>query len=306
MVRIRSLWNSFKDVAILISFITNFILIIVLLFVGLLIFQIKNYASDQLITGLYKSFVGLDSAHIITNINVNDPALPVKLNIPLNQDTTVVLTSDVQISRAQTSFTLGDGTTLHGVVTITLPKGLSLPVALNLSVPVDSSIPINLNVPVDIPLDKTQLHDPFSNLRSVLRPYVRLLNNLPNSWSEVPGFAANVLAGKVNLNQENDTSQNPWPGFCTGLPTPPPNQPLPTAAPYCVTPGAPAGTAISPAPGGPTPTLPPFVTPAPGSTAFPTASAPLSGGGSPSGNNPPPPTPTLGDDFGIITATPKH
>src|SRR4051812_12867723 len=100
LLRIRAFWNSFKDIAILISFITNFILIIVLLFVGLLIFQIKGLVQDQLINGLYSSFVGLDGAHIVTTISVSEPKLPVKLSIPLQQNTNVTLTDNVQILRA--------------------------------------------------------------------------------------------------------------------------------------------------------------------------------------------------------------
>src|SRR5262249_40142453 len=158
-------WRSFKDVAILISFITNFIVIVILLFVVLLIFQIKTFAADQLINGLYKSFVGLDESHIITTINVSEPALPVNLNIPLQQNTKVTLTDDVLLSGAKTSFIL-NGVPVSTTATIVLPKGLALPVALNLNVPVSSSIPVNLKVPVNIAVADTQLHDPITSLRS--------------------------------------------------------------------------------------------------------------------------------------------
>jgi hypothetical protein len=302
MVRIRAWWNSFKDIAILISFIVNFILIVVLVFVVLLIFQIKAFVSDQLINGLYKSFAGLDQAHIVTTINVSEPHLPVQLNIPLQQDTTVTLTKDVTISGARTAFTLSDGTTLRGTVSIVLPKGSALPVALDLSVPVDSSIPINLKVPVDIALDKTQLHDPFVYLRTVLRPYVRILDNLPNSWSEAAEFGGKVVAGKVtNINVETQFSQNPWPGFCTGLPAPLPGALMPTPLPDCITP-----TAVTPSPTFPlaapgtasSVTLPPNNTAAPGDTTSPNT-VPTQSSGSDTSTL----TPTHVEDIGIITPT---
>ncbi|HVO43183.1 MAG TPA: hypothetical protein VMT34_11190 [Aggregatilineales bacterium] len=297
MVRIRALWHGFKDIAILLSFITNLVLIVVLLVVVLMVFQIKAFLSDQLINGLYKSFAGLDQAHIVTTVNVSEPALPVKLNIPLQQNTTVTLTRDVQISGARTAFTLSDGTTLHGSVTIVLPQGSQLPVALDLHVPVDSSIPVNLKVPIDIPLDHSQLHDPFVNLQQVLRPYVRILGNLPNSWGEAAVYGGQLVAGQAkNPNTETQFSQNPWPGFCTGLPTPGPGTPKPTINPVCITP-SPTFTAT-----------PPWTL-----TPYPSATIMGSGGGVSGGapTNPgsqqavvpgnPTLTPTHVEDFGIIT-----
>ncbi len=239
MVTLKSWWNAFKTIAILFSFIMNFIFLLVLLILVLLIFQIKNGIAEPLVAGLHSSFVGLDQARIVTSINVKDTitvadTIPVKLNIPLQQDTDVVLTQNVPI-RANASFTLRDGTTLNGVVSITLPSGLRLPVALNLNVPVDSSlpinlkVPINLNVPVDIPLANTELHDPFDRLRLLFDPFVRLLGNLPGSWSEFWVFVGRVIGGNPpNLMAPNKYTDQPWPGFRTGIGTPVPTTPLPT------------------------------------------------------------------------------
>jgi hypothetical protein len=255
MVTIKAWWNAFKNVAILFSFIMNFILVLVLLFVVLLIFQIKNGIAEPLIVGLHSSFVGLDQARILTTINVRDTitvsdVIPVKLNIPLQQNTVVVLTENVPI-RANTSFTLRDGTTLNGVVNISLPAGLRLPVALNLNVPVDSTlpinikVPINLSVPVDIPLSETQLHDPFDKMRALLDPFVRLLGNLPSNWGEVWPFVGRILGGNPpNLMASNQYVERPWPGFSTGLGTP-----IPTATTVPGT-GGPVGP--TPQPGEPT------------------------------------------------------
>src|SRR5205814_10677651 len=72
MVAIKGWWNGFKNFAILFSFIANFVLVIVLLFVVLLIFQIKNGIAEPLLVGLHSSFVGLDEARILTTIKVDD------------------------------------------------------------------------------------------------------------------------------------------------------------------------------------------------------------------------------------------
>ncbi len=84
---------------------------------------------------------------------------------------------------ASATFTLpGGGGVINGRVDIVLPKDLVLPVQLNMIVPVNTNIPINLPVDVAIPLKETELHTPFVNLRDLLEPYVRILDNLPGKW----------------------------------------------------------------------------------------------------------------------------
>jgi hypothetical protein len=103
-------------------------------------------------------------------------------------------------------------------VDIVLPRDLVLPVRLDMIVPVNTTIPINLPVDVEIPLNETQLHDPFTNLRDLLEPYVRVLDHLPGKWSEVPDFVIDALQGEgVNLVAPSPDSQDPWPGFTTGV-----------------------------------------------------------------------------------------
>jgi hypothetical protein len=38
---------------------------------------------------------------------------------------------------------------------------------------------------VDIPLNQTDLHQPFVGLQDVVKPYYNLLETLPDSWEEV-------------------------------------------------------------------------------------------------------------------------
>src|SRR5205085_168774 len=86
------------------------------------------------------------------------------------------------------------------------------------------NVPIHLKVPVNIPLNETQLHDPFQNLQTLFDPFVRLLGNLPSEWNEVLPFVANIISGKApNLMASNKYIDNPWPGFRTGLGTPSPS-----------------------------------------------------------------------------------
>lgn len=218
MQRFRVWWNSFKTVAILFSFVLNFVLLVVLLIVLMQLFQIKNGILEPLVDGLHRNFVGLDEAVIERSITVDDE-IPVVFDLPLNQRTNVVLVEDVPLM-ASASFTLpGGGGVINGRVDIVLPRDLVLPVQLNMMVPVDTDIPVNLLVDVKIPLNETQLHYPFDNMRSLLEPYVRVMDHLPDNWGEVPDFTIDALQGEgVNLVSPSEDSQNPWPGPVTPTP----------------------------------------------------------------------------------------
>jgi hypothetical protein len=152
----------------------------------------------------------MDEATIITDITVQDQ-IPVQFDLPLDQDTNVVLTANVPI-QASATFTLpGGGGMINGRVDIVLPEGLILPVHLNMIVPVDTQIPINLPVHVEIPLQDTQLHEPFVNLRNLLEPYVRAMDNLPDGWSDVPDFMVDAVQGDVpNLLTPKQENLYPW------------------------------------------------------------------------------------------------
>lgn len=331
MIRLNGFWDAFKNWALLLSFIVNLTLIIVILIIVQQIFAIKSGILEPLVTGLHSSFVGLDEARIITNIVVKDE-IPVRLNIPLQQDTTVVLTEAVPLN-VPAAFTLGDGTTLRGRVNITLPVDLALPVRLNLNVPVDQPLPITLNVPVDIPLQDTQLHDVADRLRGIFDPLVRLVGNLPNNWNEAGQLALNVIRGTPpDFWRDNKYTIDPWPGFRTGNPPADPSQAGtdgtntdPNAPPAAAT--DPVTGQLYPTPELTFPTLPPdqtpsgqnppgqvtpsvFITPTPGNgngatTAAPTSVPPTTA--PPTAippTNTPAPTATPVEDYGIITPTP--
>lgn len=165
------------------SLVVNIILIVILLVLAGQLFRLKSLVTHQLIGGLYDNFVLMDQAKIQTNVTVNT-TIPVKFELPVKTNTTVVLTEDTQIQNASVTLVTG-GVMINAPADIILPGGTSLPIALDITVPVDTTVPVVLNVPVDIPLNQTELHQPFVGLKSVVAPYYDLLNSSPDSWSEV-------------------------------------------------------------------------------------------------------------------------
>ncbi|MFM8321098.1 MAG: hypothetical protein ACKOC5_09315 [Chloroflexota bacterium] len=189
----RLIWQgrflpAFWTIASALSLVVNVILVIIVVILLSQLFQIKNLLGDQLIGGLYSNFVKMDEAHIRTNIVVKDTILvkdtiPVVFDLPLKTDTTVVLTKDAYLSRGKvmlngawvtTDIILNKGTPLNIYLDMVVPVNQTLPIELK--------VPVELNVPVDIPLNQTELHEPFVGLRGVVEPYKNLLDSLPGSW----------------------------------------------------------------------------------------------------------------------------
>ena len=182
---------AFWTIASFISLTINIILFIILIILGTQIFKIKAVLGDQLIGGLYDSFVQMDEANIKTTIYVSDTiqvndTIPVVFTLPLKQETEVVLTRDASIKKA-TVFLNGAPVPTD----IILRRGTKLNIFLDMNVPVDQiipvelTVPVQLTVPVDIPLDQTELHQPFVGLQEVLSPYKILLDQTPGSWEEL-------------------------------------------------------------------------------------------------------------------------
>ncbi|MEK6750872.1 MAG: hypothetical protein AABZ00_01300 [Chloroflexota bacterium] len=179
--RIRLFGPPLWNIASILSLSVNVILIIVLLAlaislnsIGLSITSMLNMGTD-LLGGLYGNFEKMDRAHITTDIKV-ETTIPVKFDLQLNQQTNVVLSQDVTINNALVTVNTGGLNIARANTTIVLPSGTTLPVFLNLTVPVDTTVPVVLNVPVDIPLEGTQLHEPFAGLQEVVRPFYCMIN----------------------------------------------------------------------------------------------------------------------------------
>lgn len=124
--------------------------------------------------GLYENFEKMERANIQTNVVVNT-TIPVKFDLQLNQQTNVILSQDVTITNALVTVNTGGLNISRANTTIVLPQGTILPVNLTLTVPVDQQVPVTINVPVNIPLKDTQLNDPFVGLQNVIKPLYCLL-----------------------------------------------------------------------------------------------------------------------------------
>ncbi len=167
---LRALWTM----ASVISMLVNIVVVAVLigLYQNYTILEIPEEVGvdtpKDLLQGLYDNFQLMDTAHIKTNITVED-TIPVQFDLDLKQQTNVVLSDDVTINGAFVTIdtALFD---INAPATVVLPSGVSLPIVLDLVVPVDKEVPVKLNVPVDIALEETDLHTPFVGLQDVVQP----------------------------------------------------------------------------------------------------------------------------------------
>lgn len=175
---------AFWTIASVLSLAINVVLIVVLFLVMLNVRKLNIGLNNltkvpiDLLSGLYTNFEKMDRAHITTTIPV-ETTIPVKFDLKLNQQTNVVLSQDVVINNAQVTVQTGGLNITRALTTIVLPQGTTLPVILDLNVPVDTTVPVTLTVPVDIPLENTQLHEPFAGLQEVVKPLYCLVE--PNA-----------------------------------------------------------------------------------------------------------------------------
>jgi hypothetical protein len=176
---------AFWTIASLISLTVNVILIIILLIAWQLLDQIgtlQSYGMGQasgLLGGLYDNFVKMDQANIRTNIHV-EKEIPVQFSLNVSGPTNVTLSQPVTISGATVWVQTGGLNIRDANATIVLPAGVVLPINIeNLVVPVDQKVLAVLDVPVDIPLEQTELHEPFVGLQQVVKPWYCLIE--PNA-----------------------------------------------------------------------------------------------------------------------------
>lgn len=173
------LWTT----ASVISLTINILLAIILIILVISVYRLKldmakimdaSTSVMDLPGGLYENFEKMERASIQTNVVVNT-SIPVKFDLQLNQQTNVVLSQDVTITNALVTVNTGGLNISRANTTIVLPQGTILPINLALTVPVDQQVPVTINVPVNIPLRDTQLNDPFVGLQLVIKPLYCLL-----------------------------------------------------------------------------------------------------------------------------------
>lgn len=173
---------AFWTIASIMSFTVNIVLLIVLL---ILVQNLNTVGvttlgiSDHLLRGLYVNFVKMDQAHIRTTIPVSQE-IPVQFTLNVSGPTNVTLSDDVTITGALVTVNTGGLNINRARANIVLPQGTVLPILIdNLVVPVDQRVLAELNVDVDIPLNETELHEPFVGLREVVEPFYCLIETCP-------------------------------------------------------------------------------------------------------------------------------
>jgi hypothetical protein len=171
--RLTSFWKAL----ILTSFLINLVLIfVVLLLVGFIIqWQsqiggtiggVQGFARNN-VAELRSVVAGLEGASIKTNIPLDSVTIPIKLDVPVNQETTVELTEAAQVVVEGADIDLGLSGRLRANVNLLLPVGTKLKIRLNLNIPIDQPLPLKgqgVEVPVVIPLKETELGPQFRRL----------------------------------------------------------------------------------------------------------------------------------------------
>jgi hypothetical protein len=207
MERLKRFWNAFRDIAILFSFIVNFVLIVALLVISLpalrAVFALKTGLVEPLVDDLDAAFVELGEATIDTTVLIDealpiqfvlplDQPLPIDFDLPIDQPTVVVLTDQVPLNLPAQFNLPGGGGAINGSVTLALPVGLHLPIQLNMTVPVTETVPVQMNVPVNqtipiqlkvpvqIKLGESGLDPVVEDLRGSIRPVKVQIESLPD------------------------------------------------------------------------------------------------------------------------------
>jgi hypothetical protein len=206
-------WQAFKNVAIVFSFVVNFVMVLLLLGLSLpglrTAFALKTGLLEPLLTDLDSAFVGLGEATIDTTVQIDesipiqfdlplDEPLPIGFELPIEQNTTVVLQQAVPLDAPATFTFPGAGGAIHGNVSLALPVGMALPVRLSMvvpvsqtvpvrmDVPVDQQVPIRLTVPVHIDLGEAGLDPVVRELRTAIWPVRYQVESLPDGIGGLP------------------------------------------------------------------------------------------------------------------------
>ena len=163
---------AFWTIASVMSITVNIILIVILLIMFQMLGAIQGTADDKisgLLGGLYTNFVKMDQATISSTIPV-DAVIPLNIIVPVQTTTRIILAESVVIPNAHVRITTG-AMNINADAVVTLPANTPLMVTLDFPLTVQNSIPIHLDVPVNIPLDQTELHEPFVGLQKVVEPW---------------------------------------------------------------------------------------------------------------------------------------
>jgi hypothetical protein len=176
----KKLWEAFKDLAVLFSFIVNIILVLVLLLAIRPLFIAKTQLAEPLLADLDSAFAALGKTNIESVVNIDD-TMPVVFTLPLRQETDVILTEAVPLQAPATFYLPAGGGAINGTVSLNLPEGMKLPVKLSMDVPVSTTVPVVMEVPVNIPLAEAGMAPAIDQLRAVFSPVSGALERVPDS-----------------------------------------------------------------------------------------------------------------------------
>ena len=183
----RRLWGAFKNFAIVFSFVVNLILILILALLVVSadsVFTLKSHVAEPLLVDLDQAFAALGETTITSMVFITD-TMPVIFDLPLEQNTQVILTDRVPLNVPATFVWPAGGGQIHGRVIIELPQGQALPIALSMSVPVSTTVPVVMQVPVEIPLSEAGMGPAITQLRAVFNPVTSFVQSLPNTTDEL-------------------------------------------------------------------------------------------------------------------------
>lgn len=207
MERLKRFWGAFRNIAIVFSFVVNFVMVVALLVLAVpglrAAFALKVGLVEPLLSNLDAAFVGLGDSTIRTTIPIDQPTrirfdlpldqqLPIDFPLSIEQDTVVTLNAPVPLTLPATFNLPGGGGSINGTVSLSLPPGTRLPIHLSMivpvsatipvrmTVPVDQDVPIQMDVPVSIRLGESGLDPAVEQLRAVFRPLQAQLDKLPD------------------------------------------------------------------------------------------------------------------------------
>lgn len=181
---IKKIWAAFKTFAIIFSFIVNITLVIILLLSPDPLFMTKTEVAEPLLLDLDSAFEALGETTIQTTVQINH-MLPISFDLPLQEETAVILNESVPLKVPATFYLPSGGGSINGVVSLELPKGQALPITLDFVVPVESSIPVEFSVPVEIELYNAGMGPAIDELRAVFRPLTEFVQELPDTPQEI-------------------------------------------------------------------------------------------------------------------------
>jgi hypothetical protein len=178
--RTERTFRAFWTITGLMSLMVNGVLLAVVIYLLMSLNSLMALSDNKdlmILSGLYTNFQKMERASILANIPV-DAQIPIDLTVPIQKTTQITLASDTTIANARVRINTAT-LNIDAPAQVILPSGTVLEVAMNFTVPVQGSVPVHLDVPVNIPLENTELRDPFVGLQAVVRPFLCILE--PNT-----------------------------------------------------------------------------------------------------------------------------